>query len=54
MDANLPHQDREITQDAAQYLLRAVEYAIDHLTGLEDPTAVLALRTAAAKAVGND
>lgn len=54
MDANLSHPEPEITPDAARFLLHAAEYAIDHLTGLEDPATVLALRTAVAKAYGND
>lgn len=51
---NLAQPPKEISANAADFLLRAAEYAIDHLNGTEEPTVVLALRTAVAKALGND
>ena len=51
---NLPQPDRTISPETYAFLLRAAEYAVDHLNGSESPESVLFLRTAIAKVGGND
>lgn len=50
----LPEIKKEISQESADFLLRAAEFAVAHLNGTESPETVLFLRTAIAKAGGND
>lgn len=51
---NVPQPEMEISPEAARFLLHACEYAVDHLNGTEPPETVLIIRTAIAKAGGND